>query len=104
MLYDEPFTGLDPISLNTTAMLIKLLAERLGQTVVIVTHDIAATLRIADYMYFMANGQVIASGTPAEIQVSTNPAVTQFINGAITGPFAYKYPAQFDYNHYLGIK
>lgn len=101
MLYDEPFTGLDPISLNTTAMLIKRLNNSLGQTSILVTHDIAATMEIADFMYFMSNGSVIASGTPAEIKTHTNPAVKQFINGEINGPFAYKYPSQFDYQHYL---
>lgn len=102
MLYDEPFTGLDPISLNTTAMLIKRLNDSLGQTSILVTHDIAATMEIADFMYFMSNGEVIAAGTPEEIRAHGNPAVRQFINGEINGPFAYKYPSQFDYQHYLG--
>jgi phospholipid/cholesterol/gamma-HCH transport system ATP-binding protein len=104
MLYDEPFTGLDPISLNIIAMLIKKINLSLGQTSVLVTHDIAATMAIADYIYFMANGEIIAGGTPDEIRNTTNPAVKQFINGSINGPFAYKYPSLLNYASYLGIK
>lgn len=103
MLYDEPFTGLDPISLNTIAMLIKKLNTSLGQTAILVTHDIAATMAIADYMYFMANGKIIAAGTPDEIRATLNPAVKQFIQGEVSGPFAYKYPNQISYATYLGI-
>ena len=102
MLYDEPFTGLDPISLNTIAMLIKKLNTSLKQTAVLVTHDIAATMEIADYIYFMANGEIIAHGTPEEIKSTTNPAVKQFINGEINGTFEYKYPSKLSYQHYLG--
>ncbi len=102
MLYDEPFTGLDPISLSTIAMLIKKLNTSLKQTAVLVTHDIAATMEIADYVYFMANGEIIAEGTPNEIKVTTNPAVKQFIHGEITGNFDYKYPSKLSYQHYLG--
>jgi phospholipid/cholesterol/gamma-HCH transport system ATP-binding protein len=102
MLYDEPFTGLDPISLNVTAMLIKKLNDSLGQTAVLVTHDIAATMAIADYMYFMEDGEIIAHGTPSEMQTTSNPAVKQFINGELSGPFAYKYTSSHDYNYYLG--
>jgi phospholipid/cholesterol/gamma-HCH transport system ATP-binding protein len=104
MLYDEPFTGLDPISLNTIAMLIKKLNDQLKQTAVLVTHDIAATMEIADYIYFMSNGEIIADGTTEEIRNSTNPAVKQFINGEISGPFEFKYPSQYSYEHYLGLK
>ncbi len=101
MLYDEPFTGLDPISLNTTAMLIKKLSTSLNQTAILVTHDIAVTMGIADYMYFMANGEIIAEGTPQQIKETSNPAVRQFINGEITGPFQYKYATKNSYQQYL---
>ena len=104
MLYDEPFTGLDPISLNIIAMLIKKINHNLGQTSVLVTHDIAATMALADYIYFMANGEIIAGGTPDEIKNTTNPAVKQFIEGAIDGPFTYKYQSARSYQSYLGIK
>ena len=83
ILYDEPFTGLDPISLNVTAMLIKDLNQRLNQTTVLVTHDILATMAIADYIYFMSNGTVIDHGTAEQMRNSNNPAVKQFINGDI---------------------
>jgi phospholipid/cholesterol/gamma-HCH transport system ATP-binding protein len=102
MLYDEPFTGLDPISLNVTAMLIKDLNQRLNQTTVLVTHDILATMAIADYIYFMSNGTVIDHGTAEQMRNSNNPAVKQFINGDIDGPFSYKYPSTHDYQYYLG--
>lgn len=104
MIYDEPFTGLDPISLNTIAMLIKKLNTSLEQTSILVTHDIPATMEIADYVYFMSNGQVIAHGTPEEIKNTTNQSVKQFINGEIHGPFAYKYQSNTSYESILGIK
>lgn len=102
MLYDEPFTGLDPISLNVTAMLIKKLNDNLGQTAVLVSHDIEATLKIADYVYFMANGEIIDHGTPLEVKSTDNPAVRQFINGEIGSSFSYKYPSKHGYEYYLG--
>lgn len=104
MIYDEPFTGLDPISLNTIAMLIKKLNTSLGQTSILVTHDIPATMEIADYVYFMSNGEVIAHGTPEEIKNTTNQSVKQFINGEVNGPFAYKYQSNTSYESILGLK
>ncbi len=102
MLYDEPFTGLDPISLNITAMLIKKLNDNLGQTAVLVSHDIEATMKIADYVYFMANGEIIDHGTPTEVANTSNPAVRQFIRGELGNSFSYKYPAKNGYEYYLG--
>lgn len=104
MLYDEPFTGLDPISLNVAAMLIKKLNDTLGQTSVLVTHDIHTSFKIVDHIYFMANGEIIASGSPKEVINSTNPAVKQFIKGEVAGPFNYEYPSNLSYNSYLGIE
>lgn len=103
MLYDEPFTGLDPISLNVIAMLIKKLNDHLGQTSILVTHDIGATMQIADYVYFVSDGKIIFHGTKSQIQSTDNPAVKQFIDGAINGPFAYKYQTSNDYKSYLGL-
>lgn len=103
MLYDEPFTGLDPISLQVSAMLIKQFCKTLGQTVVLVTHDIKTTLEIADSIYFMENGKIIAQGTPDEIKNTTNPAVKQFIEGNIDGPFVYEFQSKLNYNEYLGV-
>jgi len=103
MMYDEPFTGLDPISLSTIAMLIKKISKSLEQTSILVTHDIATTMEIADYIYFMAQGEIIASGTPEEIQTTNNPAVKQFIRGEVDGVFNYRYQSSHNYNQYLGI-
>lgn len=101
MMYDEPFTGLDPISLNVSAMLIHKLNNALNQTSILVTHDIESSLKIADYIYFMANGKIIAHGTPLEVKNTTNPAVRQFIEGSVNGPFSFEYPTEMNYTKYL---
>ncbi len=93
MLYDEPFTGLDPISLGVIAHLIKKLNDALGATAIMVTHDIHHSLALADYVYFMAEGEIIASGTPAEVMNSSDPWVVQFVQGAADGPVQFAYPA-----------
>lgn len=103
MLYDEPFTGLDPISLNVSAMLIKKLNNALGQTGILVTHDIEASLKIVDYIYFMAGGEIVASGTPQEVQKTDNPIVRQFIDGQVSGPFSFEYSTPLNYNNYMGL-
>ncbi len=102
MLYDEPFTGLDPISLNITAMLIKRLNDALGQTSILVTHDIDATIKIADYIYFMESGKIIGEGTPHDVLNTENPAIKQFIRGEIDGPFSYQYNSPISYSQYIG--
>jgi phospholipid/cholesterol/gamma-HCH transport system ATP-binding protein len=91
MLYDEPFTGLDPISLGVIAQLIKTLNDALKSTAVMVTHDIHQSLRIVDYVYFMAHGRIVAEGSPAEIHASTNPWVRQFVDGTPDGPVQFAY-------------
>jgi phospholipid/cholesterol/gamma-HCH transport system ATP-binding protein len=101
MMYDEPFTGLDPISLNTTASLIKKVNETLNQTSILVTHDIEVSLKLADYVYFMANGKIVGHGSVNEIINSTNPQIKQFLNGEIIGPVNYEYNSKLDYNTYL---
>ena len=73
MMYDEPFAGLDPISLGITANLIRTLNSALGATSILVTHDVPESFAIADYVYFLANGGVLAEGTPAELRASTDP-------------------------------
>jgi phospholipid/cholesterol/gamma-HCH transport system ATP-binding protein len=103
MLYDEPFTGLDPISLNVSAMLIKKLNDALGQTSVLVTHDIEASLKIVDYIYFMANGEIVAAGTPEEVKKTNNPIVRQFVDGQVSGPFNFEYATTLNYNTYMGL-
>jgi phospholipid/cholesterol/gamma-HCH transport system ATP-binding protein len=92
MMYDEPFAGLDPISLGITANLIRTLNQALGATSILVTHDVPESFAIADYVYFLANGSVLAEGTPAELRESVDPSVRQFIDGAPDGPFRFHYP------------
>jgi phospholipid/cholesterol/gamma-HCH transport system ATP-binding protein len=94
MMYDEPFAGLDPISLGITANLIRTLNQALGATSILVTHDVPESFAIADYVYFLANGTVLAEGTPAQLRESVDPTVRQFIDGAPDGPFRFHYPAQ----------
>ena len=94
IMYDEPFAGLDPISLGITANLIRTLNRALGATSILVTHDVPESFAIADYVYFLANGTVLAQGTPAQLRESVDPTVRQFIDGAPDGPFRFHYPAQ----------
>jgi phospholipid/cholesterol/gamma-HCH transport system ATP-binding protein len=93
ILYDEPFTGLDPISFGVIVRLIRQLNDSLGATSVIVTHDVQEALGVVDYVFFMAGGRVIAQGTPAEIRESDEPFVNQFVNGSLEGPVPFHYPA-----------
>ena len=94
ILYDEPFTGLDPISFGVIVRLIRELNDSLGATSVIVTHDVQEALGVVDYVYFMAAGRVIAERTPGDIRESREPFVRQFVNGSSEGPVPFHYPAQ----------
>ena len=91
-MYDEPFAGLDPISLGITARLIRDLNEALGATSLLVTHDIEETFAIADYVYFIANGHIGAEGTPEELSRSDDPFVRQFLDASPDGPVPFHYP------------
>lgn len=93
ILFDEPFTGLDPISLSIIATLIRRLTDALGATAVMVSHDVHESLAVVDYVYFMSAGRVVGSGTPAEIRVSTDPYVFQFVHAQPDGPVHFHYPA-----------
>jgi phospholipid/cholesterol/gamma-HCH transport system ATP-binding protein len=93
ILYDEPFTGLDPISFGVIVRLIRNLNDSLGATSIIVTHDVQEALGVVDYVYFMAAGRIIAQGTPDEIRSSSEPFVRQFVNGSSEGPVPFHYPA-----------
>jgi len=93
ILYDEPFTGLDPISFGVIVRLIRDLNTSLGATSIIVTHDVQEALDVVDYVYFMAAGKVIAQGTPDEIRATPEPYVNQFVNGKPDGPIPFHYPA-----------
>ena len=94
IMYDEPFAGLDPISLGITARLIRDLNNALGATSLLVTHDVEETFEIADYVYFIANGRIGAEGTPEELSRSTDPFVRQFLDAAPDGPVPFHYPGQ----------
>jgi phospholipid/cholesterol/gamma-HCH transport system ATP-binding protein len=92
MMYDEPFAGLDPISMGITARLIRDLNDALGATSLVVTHDVEETFAIADYVYFIANGRIGAKGTPEELNQSTDPFVRQFLDASPEGPVPFHYP------------
>jgi len=92
ILYDEPFAGLDPISLGITARLIRDLTDRLGCASVLITHDIAESFAIADRVYLVGQGELKASGTPDALRQSADPYVRQFLDGAPDGPVAFHYP------------
>ena len=93
-MYDEPFAGLDPISLNVIADLIRRLNDALGTTSIIVTYDVSESLKLVDYLYVIADGVVVGEGTPDEMLGSDNPVVHQFIHAEPDGPIAFHYPAQ----------
>jgi phospholipid/cholesterol/gamma-HCH transport system ATP-binding protein len=92
VMYDEPFAGLDPISLGTAAQLIRRLNDTLGITSIVVSHDLEETFHIADQVIVLANGRVAAQGTPAEVRASTDPLVHQFVNAEPDGPVRFHYP------------
>lgn len=94
MLYDEPFTGLDPIAMGIISNLIKQLNAALGATSIVVTHDVQEALAVVDYVYYLSDGKMVAHGTPDEIRRSTDPLVHQFVYGDIDGPVAYQYPGR----------
>ncbi len=93
IMYDEPFAGLDPISMGITARLIRDLNDALNATSIIVTHDVPETFAIAHYVYMLSSGRITAEGTPEELANSTDPYVQQFIQGQPDGPVAFHYPA-----------
>ena len=93
ILYDEPFAGLDPISLGVTGNLIRRLTDTLGVTSIVVTHDIQESLRMVDYVYFVSEGVIAAHGTPDQLRASDEPFVHQFVHGEEDGPVPFQYPA-----------
>lgn len=93
VMYDEPFAGLDPISLGTAARLIRQLNDAMGLTSIVVSHDLDETFQIADQVIVLANGKVAAQGTPDEVRHSTDPLVHQFVNALPEGPVRFHYPA-----------
>jgi len=93
IMYDEPFTALDPISLGVVARLIRRLNDSLGATSIVVTHDVAETLPFVDHVFFMADGRVVADGPPEEMVRAPVPFVTQFVHGRLEGPVPFHFPA-----------
>jgi len=94
LLYDEPFAGQDPIAMGVLVRLIRLLNDALGITSIVVSHDLAETASIADYIYVIGEGQVLGQGTPAQLRESDNPRIRQFMTGTADGPVPFHFPAQ----------
>lgn len=94
LMYDEPFAGLDPISMGVTANLIRRLNDALGSTSLLVSHDIHETFAIADYVYFLSNGKIVANGTPDEMRRSADPFVRQFVHAEADGPVPFHHPGK----------
>jgi len=93
LMYDEPFVGQDPIAMGVLVRLIRLLNEALGLTSIVVSHDLAETASIADYLYVVGDAQVLGQGTPAELLESDNPRIRQFMKGIADGPVPFHFPA-----------
>jgi len=93
LMYDEPFVGQDPIAMGVLVRLIRLLNDALGITSILVSHDLADTASIADYLYVVGDGQVLGQGTPEELMDSDNPRIRQFMKGDPDGPVPFHFPA-----------
>jgi phospholipid/cholesterol/gamma-HCH transport system ATP-binding protein len=101
VMYDEPFTGLDPIALSVIGQLIRKLNDALGATSIMVTHDVQESLQIVDYIYFVSEGRIVAQGTPDEIRASTDPFVHQFVHAEADGPVHFDYPVGSVWQEFL---
>ncbi len=94
IMYDEPFAGLDPISMGVTANLIRRLNDALGSTSILVSHDVNESFAIADHVYFLSAGKIVAQGTPEELRSSPDPYVRQFVHAEADGPVPFHYPGK----------
>lgn len=94
IMYDEPFAGLDPISMGVTANLIRKLNDALGSTSILVSHDVHESFSIADYVYFLSQGKIVAHGTPEDMHASSDPYVRQFVHAEADGPVPFHYPGK----------
>lgn len=94
IMYDEPFAGLDPISMGVIANLIRTLNDALGSTSILVSHDVHESFSIADYVYFLSQGKIVAHGTPDQMRESTDPYVRQFVRAETDGPVPFHYPGR----------
>ncbi|MBA1243946.1 ABC transporter ATP-binding protein [Pseudomonas japonica] len=102
LMYDEPFVGQDPIAMGMLVRLIRLLNDALGITSIVVSHDLAETASIADYLYVVGDGQVLGQGTPAELMASDNPRIRQFMKGQPDGPVPFHFSAPALADDFLG--
>lgn len=93
IMYDEPFSGLDPISLGTAARLIRQLNDTLGLTSLMVSHELESTFAVADHIIVLANGRVAMQGTPEQVRHSDNPLIRQYVTASPDGPVRFHYPA-----------
>lgn len=93
VMYDEPFSGLDPISLSIAARLVRQLNDSMGLTSIFVSHELEQTFAIADHVIILANGKIATQGTPDEVRQSTDPLVYQYVNALSDGPVRFHYPA-----------
>ncbi|MNC87509.1 putative ABC transporter ATP-binding protein [compost metagenome] len=93
-MYDEPFAGLDPISLNVVATLVRKLNDALGLTSIIVTYDVSESLKVVDYIYVIADGRLMGEGTPDEVLSSSDPYLNQFLKALPDGPVRFHFPAR----------
>jgi phospholipid/cholesterol/gamma-HCH transport system ATP-binding protein len=93
IMYDEPFAGLDPISLAVVGQTIRRLNDALGATSIVVTHDVVESLQIVDYLYVVSDGRIVGHGTPEEIRKTEEPFIKQFVHAELDGPTPFHYPA-----------
>jgi phospholipid/cholesterol/gamma-HCH transport system ATP-binding protein len=104
LIYDEPFVGLDPVSMGVIVRLIRALNEALGITSIVVSHDVRELASIAHHSYLLSGGKVVAEGTPAELDASPVPEVRQFMSGEADGPVPFHYPAPDYHSELLGTR
>jgi phospholipid/cholesterol/gamma-HCH transport system ATP-binding protein len=102
LIYDEPFVGLDPISMGVICRLIQSLNQTLGITSIVVSHDVHEIGMIAHYSYLLSGGQVVAEGTPAQLASASGEVVRQFMSGSPDGPVPFHYPARDYYQQLTG--
>ena len=105
IMYDEPFAGLDPISMGVAANLIRRLNDALGSTSIVVSHDVHETFLIADHVYFLSQGKIVAHGTPQQMLASEDPYVKQFVHAEADGPVPFHYPGRsLEEDLFRGVK